>query len=310
MLKEVGLLFPGQGAQAVGMGHDFYQASPETRAVFDKADQWLGFPLTQLCFQGPDAELTRTVNAQIAIFVTSLALLAYVRAKFPNIKPVLACGLSLGEFTALVALEAISFEDGLKLVKHRGEAMEEAAQRNPGTMATILGLSVEDCLTICNETGAKLANLNSANQLVISGSGEHISKASELARSKGAKRVIALKVGGAFHSPLMEPARTHLEAALKTVKINRPKGVFIPNVTAQPEANPKAIEKLLSQQLTSPVQWIKTMEYIGQNGPKDYLEIGPGKVLKGLARQNNPELNVVSVEKISDVEQLNQAAVN
>jgi [acyl-carrier-protein] S-malonyltransferase len=216
----------------------------------------------------------------------------------------LACGLSLGEFTTLVALGAICFEDGLKLVRQRGEAMEAAAKKNPGTMASILGLSVEGCRALCQETGAELANLNSPEQIVISGTVESINKACALAKTKGAKRAIPLKVGGAFHSSLMEPARAGLEAALLNLKIEKPKGVFIPNVTGQAESDPEAIRKLLSKQLTSPVEWVKSMNYAAQSGTKEYLEIGPGKVLKGLARKINPELNVISIEKMGDLEQL------
>lgn len=310
MLKAAGFLFPGQGAQFVRMGQDFYQTSLEARATFDQADKALGFPLTKLCFEGPEPELTRTVNAQIAIFVTSLAILSDLRAKYPQVKPALACGLSLGEFTALVALQVISFEDGLKLVYERGMAMEAAAQKNPGTMASILGLSIDRCRALCQETGAELANLNSSEQIVISGTIEAIDKACAAAKTKGAKRIIPLKVGGAFHSSLMESARADLEAALKNLKVQQPKGIFIPNVTGTPELNPEAIRKLLSKQLTSPVEWVKTMESAAQSGVKDYLEIGPGKVLKGLARKINPELNVISIEKVTDLEQLNQVAIN
>ena len=309
-MKEIGFLFPGQGAQCVGMGSDFYREIPEARTFFDKADHVLGFSLTKLCFEGPEDELTRTLNAQIAIFVTSLAVLAAIRTFHPQLKPTPACGLSLGEFTALVALDAISFEAGLKLVQKRGELMEEANQKNPGTMASILGLSTKDCEEVCRGTGAEIANLNSYEQTVISGSVDTVAKACEAAKSKGAKRAIPLKVGGAFHSLLMAHARSGLETALLKVEIKEPKGVFLPNVTGEPVSKPEEIRKLLSEQLTSPVQWIHTMEFINQSGPKELLEIGPGRVLKGLARKINPELKVSSIEKTTDLEQLKPILVS
>ncbi|MBI1978385.1 MAG: ACP S-malonyltransferase [Candidatus Omnitrophica bacterium] len=299
-MKEIGFLFPGQGAQAVGMGKKFYEVSSEARSVFDQANHILGVSLTKLCFEGPENELARTFNAQTALFVTGLAILESLRAQFPQLKPKLACGLSLGEFTALIALDAITFEDGLKLVGRRGELMEEAARKTQGTMVSLLGFSIEDCALVCKETGAEIANLNSPEQIVISGSLEAVNRASELAKTRGAKRVTPLKVGGAFHSSLMGHAKAGLEAALKQVKIREPRGIFIPNVTGTPVSNPEEIRTLLGQQLTSPVQWIKTMETVGRLGVKDLLEIGPGRVLKGLARKINQELTVTAIEKPAD----------
>lgn len=309
-MKEIGFLFPGQGAQSVGMGEDFYKNSREARLLFDQANGFLGFSLTKLCFEGPEPELTLTGNAQIAIFITSLAVLSHLRAIFPHLKPFLGCGLSLGEFTALVALAAISFEDGLELVRKRGQLMEEANKKKPGTMASVLGLSISDCAAVCKVTGAELANLNSYDQIVISGSVEVVNRTCELVKEKGAKRVILLKVDGAFHSSLMSHAKAGLEEALKKVKIREPKGIFIPNVTGEPVSNSDEIRALLAKQLTSPVQWLKTMETVGRLRVKELLEIGPGRVLKGLARRINPELNVTSIEKIADLEQLRPVLVN
>lgn len=303
-MKEIGFLFPGQGAQAIGMGYDFFKNSQEARSAFERADHLLDFRLSKLCFEGPDEELTRTRNAQIAIFVTSLATLASVRTIYPQLRPTLACGLSLGEFTALVALEAISFEDGLQLVRKRGELMEEANEKNPGTMASIIGLPLNDCRRLCEETGTELANLNSREQIVISGSVEAVNNACHAAKTKGAKRAILLKVGGAFHSSLMVSAKAGLEKALLKIKIMEPKGTFIPNITGEPVSNPDVIRTSLAEQLTHPVQWIKTMETVGKLGLTELLEIGPGRVLKGLARKTNAELNVTAIEKKSDLEQL------
>ncbi|MBI4358894.1 MAG: ACP S-malonyltransferase [Candidatus Omnitrophica bacterium] len=303
-VKEIGFLFPGQGAQAVGMGQDVYIKSKEGRAVFDQANEMVGFPLSNLCFDGPDSELTRTVNAQIAIYVTSMAVLRALQAFSSQLRPVLACGLSLGEFTALVALDAISFEDGLNLVQRRGELMEEANQKNPGTMASILGLSLEDCTALCKETETELANLNSYDQMVISGTVDAVRQACEVAKKKGAKRALPLKVGGAFHSSLMIHARKGLEEALHKVKIKEPNGTFISNVTGEPVSNPETIRSLLAKQLTSPVQWVKTIEAIGRMGLKELFELGPGGVLKGLARKINPTLKVTSVETNAELEEL------
>ncbi len=310
MMKSIGFLFPGQGAQYIGMGQDFYASSQPAKSVFDQADQILGYKISEVCFHGPESELTRTINAQLGIFVTSLAILKTLQVLFPQMKPSLACGLSLGEFTALVALESLTFEDGLRLVKRRGELMEEACQKNPGTMASLLGISIENCLALCKETNTELANLNSPDQLVISGAVEAIQKACELAKSKGAKRAIPLKVGGAFHSSLMNHAKKGLEEALQKVTISAPKGTFIPNVIGAPVSDPGSIRVLLAKQLTSSVQWIKTMESASQFQSMDFLELGPGKVLKGLAKKINPNVNVVNVEKKEDLEQLKPIMVS
>ncbi|MBI4368275.1 MAG: ACP S-malonyltransferase [Candidatus Omnitrophica bacterium] len=303
-MKNIGFLFPGQGAQTVGMGQEFYRKSLEARKVYEEADRTLGFSLSKLCFEGPETELTRTVNAQIAIFVTSIAVLAAIRTLYPELRPDLACGLSLGEFTALVVLKAVSFEEGLRLVRRRGELMEEANQKNPGTMASILGLSAQDCALVCRETGAELANINSPEQIVISGGREVLKKACEVAKQKGAKRTIPLKVGGAFHSSLMAHARSGLEQALAQTKIETPEGTFIPNVTGEPVSEPERIRRLLSQQLTSPVEWVKSMETAGRLGVIELFEIGPGRVLKGLAQKINSKLRVTCVEKPSELEEL------
>ncbi len=300
MIQPIGFLFPGQGAQFVGMGKDLYDQSPAARELYKKADEILGYSLSQICFSGPETELTRTLYAQTGILVTSLAALAVLREKNPALKPSLVAGLSLGEFTALTASEAISFDDALKLVQVRAEAMEEAAKNNPGTMAFIMGLTLEQCTDVAHEAGCEVANLNAPDQTVLSGTVPSIEKACSIAESKGAKRAMPLKVGGAFHSSLMGEAKARLETALANTPIHEPKCAFIPNVTAQRVSNPEEIRALLSKQLTSSVQWVRTLATAKECGITTYLEIGPGKILKGLARKCQPELEVISFGAVTD----------
>ncbi len=306
MTDNIAFLFPGQGAQYVGMGKDLYDAYPSVRALFDAADSRLGYSLTNLCFNGTDVELTKTCFAQPAIFTASYAALTVLRENFPHIKPAMTAGLSLGEFSALAACRAISFEDGLDLVRKRAEAMEKSAQNHPGTMASILGLPIQICQQIAKDSGCFLANINSPEQIALSGSAESIDVACTIASSAGAKRAIPLKVGGAFHSPLMNDAREELEAALRSVAIAAPQCVFIPNVSAEPVSDPEQIRSLLASQLTSPVRWCETMKRAESFGFRCGLEIGPGKVLKGLARQCAVPWPVINCGSAADFQKLDE----
>ena len=307
--QSVGLLFPGQGAQYIGMGKEASRQSETARRVYEEADQILSLPLSRYCFEGPEETLTRTLYAQPAIFVTSLALFFLLQEKLPHLKPGLVAGLSLGELSALVAASSITFSDGLKLVWVRAEAMEKAGSQNRGTMASLLGLSQEECEAIAKESGAQLANLNAPDQFVLSGTEASMQRAAVLADQMGAKRVIQLKVTGAYHSSLMEPARARFNEALKNLPFKRPRFTFIPNVTAAKEEDPERIRLLLSEQLTHPVQWIETMRQAKKLGVQKFIELGPGRVLKGLAKRIDPSLEVFSFEKPSDVEALGSTLI-
>lgn len=301
---KAGFLFPGQGAQNVGMGKDLVNDFPSAKQVFDKASSILGYSISQICFEGPEEKLTSTLHAQPAIFVTSYAALSVLREKFPELKPTFCAGLSLGEFSALTAAGSLSFEDGLKLVQKRAEAMENAAKNNPGTMASIMGADLATCEEIAKEAGCEVANINSPEQIVLSGTEATIDKACQIAEAKGVKRAIKLKVGGAFHSTLMREAKEDLEKALKETKIQAPSCTFVPNVTATPVSNPEEIRGLLARQLMSPVKWVQTMETAKNTGERFYLEIGPGKVLKGLARKSQPELTIEPCGVTADFQKL------
>lgn len=306
MTKKIGFLFPGQGAQFVGMGKDLAEVFPAAQAIFKQADDLLGYSLSQLCFQGPEEQLTRTLYAQPAIFVTSLAALAVLREKYPEIHPSFSAGLSLGEFTALVAAGSLDFQRGLHLVAARASAMEKAADANPGTMASVMGLAEDVCEKLALEAGCELANRNSPDQFVMSGTKESIGKVCVLAETAGAKRAMPLKVGGAFHSRLMKPAEEDLRSALSGTDVRSPECPFIPNVLGTPVREALQIKELLAKQLTSSVRWIQTMEQAKRSAMDFFLEIGPGKVLKGLARKCQPEINVLPCGSVQDLEKIEE----
>ncbi len=236
--------------------------------------------------------------------MTSIAFLEILKEKFPEITPSFCAGLSLGEFSALVGAGSLTFQDGLRLVQKRAEAMERSAEKNPGTMASILGFSQAQCEEVAKEAGCEVANLNSPDQIVLSGTIETVTKACSIAEAKGAKRAILLKVGGAFHSTLMREAKEDLEQALKATPIQTPKCVFIPNATAQKVHSPEEIRTLLAKQLMSPVRWIETMDRAAEENLKLFIEIGPGKVLKGLARKTRSELSVENLGTATDIDKL------
>ncbi len=301
MVKQA-FLFAGQGAQFVGMGKDLYEKFPVCKEVYDKADEILGFSISKLSFEGPEDELTKTKISQPAIFTMSAAIMALIKSEFPDLKPSYVCGLSLGEYNALVAANVLSFEDGLRLVQKRGALMDEAASKHSGAMASIIRLDLEVLKCVVEEAGCEIANLNSREQTVISGTAESVEKACELAKEKGAKRAIPLKVSGAFHSRLMKEAGEGLSETLESFTLSAPEIDFYANVTAEKETDPLVIKELLGQQVSQPVRWFETIEALQNEGVSQAIEIGPGTVLKGLARKIDPELVVENLGSVTDVE--------
>lgn len=286
-------VFPGQGAQFVGMGKDLYENSDQAKVMFETANDILGFRITDLMFSGTDEDLRQTRVTQPAIFLHSVILAKTLGDSF---KPEMTAGHSLGEFSALVAAGALSFEDGLKLVYARAMAMQKACEVEPSTMAAILGLDdakVEEVLSGISEVVVP-ANYNSPGQLVISGSIKGIEVACELLKAAGAKRALPLKVGGAFHSPLMEPARLELAAAIKATEFNTPLCPVYQNVSGKPNTEPTEIRENLIAQLTAPVRWTQTIQNMVADGATHFTEVGPGTVLQGLVKKIAPGTEAVS----------------
>ena len=277
-------VFPGQGSQFVGMGKDLYETSPLAKELFDKADAILGFKITEIMFAGTDDQLKETKVTQPAVFLHSVISALCMGDDFA---PSMVAGHSLGEFSALVASGALSFEDGLKLVAARANAMQRACEANPGTMAAIIGLSDEQVEEVCKEVSATgkvviPANYNCPGQLVISGDVEAIDAACEKMKEAGAKRALPLKVGGAFHSPLMQPAQEELQEAIEKTSFNAPKCPVYQNVDAKPHTDPAEIKQNLIAQLTSSVRWTASVQQMIADGATDFTECGPGKALEGM----------------------------
>lgn len=288
-------VFPGQGAQFVGMGKDLYDNSPLAKEMFEKANDILGFRITDLMFEGTDEDLKQTKVTQPAVFLHSVILAKVLGDKF---KPEMVAGHSLGEFSALVAAGALSFEDGLVLVSKRAMAMQKACELEPSTMAAIIGLDDDIVEKVCAEINDVVvpANYNTLGQLVISGSVAGVDKACAKLTELGAKRALKLPVGGAFHSPLMEPARVELEAAINETTVSTPVCPVYQNVTAKAESNPKVIKENLKTQLTASVKWTQTVQNMVADGAKSFIEVGPGKALQGMIKKVDRALDCVSAE--------------
>ena len=282
-------VFPGQGAQFPGMGKDLYEKSPAARELFQKADSVLGFNITEIMFSGTEEDLRQTRVTQPAIFLHSTILAA---VQGPDFRPDMVAGHSLGEFSALVANRTLEFEDALVLVSKRAIAMQKACEMNPSTMAAIIGAddkTVEEVCAAIDEIVVP-ANYNSPGQIVISGTNEGIDKAIEVLKSRSVKRTLKLAVGGAFHSPLMEPARAELEEAIRSTKFNDPICPVYQNVTARPATDPGIIRSNLVAQLTAPVLWTQTVLNMIADGADSFTEVGPGCVLQGLIRKINSSI--------------------
>jgi [acyl-carrier-protein] S-malonyltransferase len=286
-------IFPGQGAQFSGMGLDLYENSPLAQELFEKANTILGFPITDIMFEGSDEDLKQTKVTQPAIFLHSVILAKTLGDSF---KPDMVAGHSLGEFSALVAAGALTFEDGLKLVSQRAQAMQKACELQPSTMAAVLGLDDAVVEDICSKTEGIVvaANYNCPGQLVISGEVEAINKACEALKEAGARRALVLPVGGAFHSPLMEPAREELAAAIENTTFSKPNCPIYQNVTASAITDEKEIKANLISQLTAPVRWTQSVQQMIADGATYFTEVGPGKVLQGLVKKINREAETTS----------------
>lgn len=288
-------VFPGQGSQFPGMGKELYEQGGLAKELYEQANDLLDFRITDSMFEGSEEELKQTRVTQPAIFIHSVVLAKTMGEVF---KPDMVAGHSLGEFSALVAANALEFQEGLKLVSARALAMQKACEAEPSTMAAILGLEDHVVERICEETEGIVvaANYNCPSQLVISGAVEAVNNACEALKEAGAKRALVLPVGGAFHSPLMEPARSELEEAIRQASISEIDCPIYQNVTAQPSSDPKVIEDNLIAQLTAPVRWTQTMQSMLNDGATSFTEVGPGKVLQGLVKKVNREIETASAE--------------
>lgn len=291
-------VFPGQGSQFVGMGKDLYDNNPLAKKLFDKADEVLGFKITDIMFAGTAEQLKETKVTQPAVFLHSVISALCLGDEF---KPDMTAGHSLGEFSALVAAGALDFEDGLKLVAARANAMQKACEKNPGTMAAIIGLPDETVEKVCKEVsdGGEVvvpANYNNPGQLVISGSKEGITKACELLKEAGAKRALPLAVGGAFHSPFMQYAKDELQKAIEATEFHAPKCPVYQNVDAKPHTDPAEIKANLIAQLTSSVRWTKSVQNMIADGADEFIECGPGKALQGMIRRIDRSVNAHGIE--------------
>ena len=324
-MSKTALLFAGQGAQAVGMGKDLAERFPSAKAWFDRANAALGYDLASICFNGPEPELTKTENAQPGIFLVSWVAFQLLKERVGV--QALACstadtlkrelqlkfdataGLSLGEFTALTAAGAMSFEDGLRVVRQRGRFMQEACEATRGGMAAVIGLDEAPMREVCAKGGVVLANLNCPGQLVISGESDKIGKAVELAKAKGAKRAIALPVAGAYHSPLMAGAQPKLKAELAKIMISSPGVPVISNVTAQAHSTPADISARLVEQVTSSVLWEKSMRYLLAQGFTLFIELGPGTVLSGFMKRIDKNVQMLNVADVTSLEATVKALV-
>jgi [acyl-carrier-protein] S-malonyltransferase len=306
-MPKIAFVFPGQGSQAVGMGKDFYENFAPARECFQKADEVLGFSITSLCFDGPMEELTLTQNTQPAILTTSIAIYEVMKAEgFPT--PDFVAGHSLGEYSALVTAEALSFDDAVRVVHKRGRYMQEAVPVGVGAMAAILGLDIQTIEQTCSEIAkngkvCSPANINSPSQIVIAGHTEAVDEAIETLKQKGAKRATKLNVSAPFHCKLMMPAQEKLASDLEKINFHDLKFPIVENVSAESNTNGERARKALIEQVSSPVRWAESVNRLIQEGVDTFIEIGPGKVLSGLIKQINRDVRCFNIENIQNLEQ-------
>jgi len=300
-MTKTAWVFPGQGSQSVGMCRDLYDSVKSARDIFEQADRVLGFPLSRLCFEGPEEELRQTINAQPALVTASFACLEAAR-EFNGDKlhaPSYTAGHSLGEYTALAVAGVFDFTAAVRLARERGRLMHEVGQKHPGGMAAIIGLEEAKLAGVCRQSGTVMANVNSPGQIVISGASANIARAMELAKAAGASRAIPLQVSGAFHSPLMKLTIEGMTAAIKSTPFKDPAIPVIANMTASPLTTVDEVKAELINQLTNPVQWQRSIEYMVAQGVDTFIEMGPGKVLTGLIKRINKDVTTRNINDLA-----------
>lgn len=295
------IAFPGQGSQAVGMGKDFAEAIPECKALFDQANEILGYDLEKICFEGPQEELNKSNNAQLGIFVASAAAFRALEIRQPDLEYDLLAGHSLGEWTALYVSGAVGFEDTIRILRARGEAMQAACEENPGAMLAVMGVDGDTLVKVAAEAGCYVANFNSLAQTVLSGTAGSIDKAEALVQEAGAKRTVRLPVAGAFHSPLMQPAADKMAEFLAGVELAEPKLPVLSNVTAEVHESSVICENMVKQ-ITSSVRWVALIQKLVADGIEEIVECGPGKVLAGLIKRIDKTCAVRNIGQLTDLE--------
>ena len=308
-MSNVAILFPGQGAQAVGMGRDLAEGLPECKALMTRANEVLGYDLATLCFEGPIETLTQSVHAQPAIFTVSLMAVTALTVRQPAARFAATAGLSSGEWAALCLAGVVSFEDSLRILKARGQFMQEACLEQPGGMVSVIGAEREKLEDLCRRTGVEIANLNSPDQTVLSGRQEGIAEAEKLASEYGARKAIRLNVAGAFHSSLMASAARRLEEVLAPVLLKKPNVPVWSNVTGQPHGGPEDIRRAMVQQVTGSVKWVDGVRGMRAAGVGAVVECGPGKVLTGLVKRIDKDIALNNIQDLSGLEQVVQAGL-